>query len=202
MGRARHAAHSRRAVPSRRAAVAFYQRQPSSARKRERNMRASTNLHGVDRLAKPIFRCALKAYRMTGKTQQRHCERSCGKNVLVLGKTRYNLLKGDNENVVIEQVPNQLSRSVTRVPKNCSLRWGISLISCSMSRYLTMGSFAMQFRFLVVRETWWLLELVGWKIHDGLQTLWTIVPTVFRPQEKKSISESSHTRDGHCLEDT
>jgi len=153
VGRARHAAHFRRAAPSRRAAVVFHQRRPSSARKRERNMRVSTNLHGVDRLAKPIFRCALKAYRMTGKTQQRQCERSCGKNVLVLGKTRYNLFKGDNENVVIEQVPNQLSRSVTIVPKNCSLRWGISLISCSMSRYLTMGSFAMQFKFLVVRET-------------------------------------------------
>jgi len=46
----------------------------------------SLNLHGVCRSARPASRWALKAHRMMGKTQWRHCERSFGTNVLVLGK--------------------------------------------------------------------------------------------------------------------
>ena len=48
---------------------------------------------------------------MIGKTQQRHCKRSLGTNVLVLGNTRDNFLSADatlkrDVNVVIEQVAN------------------------------------------------------------------------------------------------
>ena len=46
---------------------------------------------------------------MIGKTQQRHCERSLGTNVLVLGNTRDNFFSADatlkrGENAVVEQV--------------------------------------------------------------------------------------------------
>jgi|AntRauMFilla1563_2_1112583.scaffolds.fasta_scaffold28299_1 hypothetical protein len=46
----------------------------------------SMNLHGVCRFARPTSRWAPQAHRMMGKTQWRHCERSFGSNVLVLGK--------------------------------------------------------------------------------------------------------------------
>ena len=92
-----------------------YQRRPSSPRKREGNVRFPTNLNGVRRSARPTSRWAPKAHRMImmGKTQWRHCERSFGTNVLVLGKERDNFpllsepLKTDvNKNVVIERFLN------------------------------------------------------------------------------------------------
>jgi len=90
-----------------------YQRRPSSLKKREGNVRFPTNLHGVRRSARPTSRWAPKAHRMIGKTQWRHCERSFGTNVLVLGKERDNFpllsepLKTDvNKNVVIERFLN------------------------------------------------------------------------------------------------
>ena len=46
----------------------------------------SMNLHGVGRSARPTSRWAPKAHRMMGKTQWRHCKRSCGTNVLVFDK--------------------------------------------------------------------------------------------------------------------
>jgi len=74
---------------------------------------SSMNLHGVDRSARPTSRWAPKAHNMMGKTQQRHCERSFGTNVLVLGKQRDNLLSPSQPLnrmstifFIIEQVPN------------------------------------------------------------------------------------------------
>jgi len=69
-------------------AIPSYQRRPSSLRKSEGNVRFPTNLHGVHRSARPTSRWAPKAHHMMGKTQWRHCERSFGTNVLVLGKQR------------------------------------------------------------------------------------------------------------------
>ena len=46
----------------------------------------SMNLHGVCRFVRSTSRWAPKAHRMMGKTQWKHCERSCGTNVLVLDK--------------------------------------------------------------------------------------------------------------------
>jgi len=87
-----------RSVPLffKRVAVPSYQRWPSSPRKREGNVRFPTNLHGVRRSARPTSRWAPKAHRMMEKTQQWHCERSFGTNVLVLGKQRDNLLSPSN----------------------------------------------------------------------------------------------------------
>jgi len=94
-------------------AILSYQRRPSSLRKREGHVRFSTNLRGVRRSARPTSRWAPKAHRMMGKTQWRHCERSFGTSVLVLGKQRDNFpllsepLKTDvNKNVVIERFLN------------------------------------------------------------------------------------------------
>jgi len=52
----------------------------------------STNLHGVDRLARPTSRWLPKAHHMMGETQQRHHEQLFGKNVILLGQTRKNFL--------------------------------------------------------------------------------------------------------------
>ena len=73
-------------------AMPSYQKRPSSLRKREGNVRFPTNLHGVRRSARPTSRWAPKAHRVMGKTQWRHCERSFGTNVLVLGKERDDFL--------------------------------------------------------------------------------------------------------------
>ena len=50
-------------------AMASYQRQPSSPRKREGNVRFPTDLHGEGRSARSTSRWAPKAHRMMGKTQ-------------------------------------------------------------------------------------------------------------------------------------
>jgi len=82
---------------------------------KEGRKREICNLHGVRRFARPKSRWAPQAHRMMGKTQWRHCERSFGTNVLVLGKQRDNFpllsepLKTEtdvNENVVIERFLN------------------------------------------------------------------------------------------------
>ena len=77
-------------IDSNQRAIPSYQRRPSSPRKREENVRFPTNLHGVRRSARPTSRWAPKAHRMMGRTQWRHCERSFGTNVLVLGKEHDN----------------------------------------------------------------------------------------------------------------
>jgi len=94
-------------------AIPSYQRRPSSLKKMEGNVRFPTNLHVVRRSARPMSRWAPKAHCMMGKTQWRHCERSFGTNVLVLGKERDKFpllskpLKTDvNKNVVIERFLN------------------------------------------------------------------------------------------------
>jgi len=58
----------------------------------EGRKRVPMNLHRVGRSARPTSRWAPKAHRMMGKTQKRHCERSFGTNMLVLGTQRDNFL--------------------------------------------------------------------------------------------------------------
>ena len=75
-------------------------------KKREGNVRFPTNLHGVGRSARPTSRCTPMAHRMMGKTHWRHCERSFGTNVLVLGK------QGDNFPLLSEPLKTDVKMSL------------------------------------------------------------------------------------------